>query len=216
MSSVLAAVLGGLVVVGVAVLDGGPEAILAGAVLGAASGQRTAWCARAAATSVASRVRAPPDAQLRHPAGADGAVGLGAHLCDRLLLEHLGRSPRSGTYAMANRLASVLLLVVTAFAIAFSPFALELRTRDPEHERPARTGAHGAGDGARGGRSRASVFAREATEACWRLHSRRRQTPSACCALGRCFFGIASVRDARDQHRAQDHIFAAYSASAPS
>ena len=63
---------------------------------------------------------------------------------------------------MANRLASILLLSVTAFTIAFPPFALDLRTREPERERAlARTRTDRTGHRSRPHRCGLSVFARE-------------------------------------------------------
>ncbi len=43
-----------------------------------------------------------------------------------------------GQYAIANRLALGLLLIVSAFGIAYSPFMLALHAEDPEAERQVR------------------------------------------------------------------------------
>ena len=139
-SSVLTAVLGGLVsVTGVTLLDGGPEAMLAGAVLGAASGG--AYGLVRARGRYSGQFSLP---ELRRmlsygiPLVPTALSVWALTFVDRLLLENLGSLNDVGNYAMANRLGSVPLLVVTAFSTAFSPFALDLRTREPERERAVR------------------------------------------------------------------------------
>lgn len=59
-------------------------------------------------------------------------------LADRFFL--LGYAPRSelGLYSLGVKLSNLLLFVVTAFAVAWSPFFLELYGRDPEQERQVR------------------------------------------------------------------------------
>jgi O-antigen/teichoic acid export membrane protein len=68
----------------------------------------------------------------------------GVNLVDRLLLTRLGGSAAqataaTGQYAVANRYASLLMFVVTAFALAFGPFQLSLWQEDPDLEKQVRT-----------------------------------------------------------------------------
>jgi O-antigen/teichoic acid export membrane protein len=57
---------------------------------------------------------------------------------DRIMLTKLSNLAEVGEYAVANRLALVLLLVVSAFGIAYSPFMLSLHNEDAEAERKLR------------------------------------------------------------------------------
>jgi O-antigen/teichoic acid export membrane protein len=57
---------------------------------------------------------------------------------DRLFLLHYSGEEDVGLYGVAVRLSNLLLLVVTAFSLAWSPFALGLHQRDPNSERLAR------------------------------------------------------------------------------
>ncbi len=57
---------------------------------------------------------------------------------DRILLTKLASLKEVGEYAVANRLALGLLLIVSAFGIAYSPFMLSLHSEDPEAERQVR------------------------------------------------------------------------------
>lgn len=59
-------------------------------------------------------------------------------LIDRLMLAHLADLEELGQYALANRLAVPVMLVVTALGLAFSPFILSLHQSDPERERHVR------------------------------------------------------------------------------
>jgi O-antigen/teichoic acid export membrane protein len=59
-------------------------------------------------------------------------------LIDRLMLARLADLDELGQYALANRLAVPVLLVVTALGLAFSPFILSLHQSDPERERHVR------------------------------------------------------------------------------
>jgi O-antigen/teichoic acid export membrane protein len=54
---------------------------------------------------------------------------------DRILLTKLGSLNQVGQYAIANRLALALLLLVSAFGIAYSPFMLALHGEDPAAEK---------------------------------------------------------------------------------
>jgi O-antigen/teichoic acid export membrane protein len=62
-------------------------------------------------------------------------------LIDRLMLRHLGSLAEVGQYAVANRVASLLLLVVTAFALAFGPYIFSIYSEDPEMEKAVRAKA---------------------------------------------------------------------------
>ncbi|MGH2901922.1 MAG: lipopolysaccharide biosynthesis protein [Solirubrobacteraceae bacterium] len=67
------------------------------------------------------------------------AVSLWAlSLIDRLMLSRLADLEELGQYAVANRIASPVLLLVTALSLAFSPFILSLYQTDPEHEKRVR------------------------------------------------------------------------------
>ncbi len=60
---------------------------------------------------------------------------------DRLFVLHYADLSDLGIYALGIRLSNVLLLAVTAFAFAWSPFILDLFSRDPEGEPPVRARA---------------------------------------------------------------------------
>ena len=212
-SSVLAAVLGGVVsVAGVTLLDGGPEAMLAGAVLGAASGAAFGMV-RARGRYVGRFSRPELRRMLSYgiPLVPTALSVWALTFVDRLLLEHLGSLSEVGQYAMANRLASVLLLAVTAFAIAFSPFALDLRTRDPERERAARarvltvliTVLALIG-------TVLSVFARELLAVLAPAFEDAANTVGLLC-LGTLLYGVASVVMLEISIARRTHIFAVYS-----
>lgn len=57
---------------------------------------------------------------------------------DRFFLLHYSGEDELGLYAVAVRLASLLLLGVTAFSLAWSPLMLDLHVRDPDSERVLR------------------------------------------------------------------------------
>lgn len=59
-------------------------------------------------------------------------------LIDRVMLARLADLDELGQYALANRLAVPVLIVVTALALAFSPFILSLHQSDPEREKRVR------------------------------------------------------------------------------
>ena len=213
-SSVVAAVLGGIVsVVGVAVLDGGPQAMLAGGVLGAAAGGAYGMV-RARGRYIGRFSRSELRRMLSYglPLVPTALSVWALTFVDRLLLEHLGSLSQVGEYAMANRLASIVLLVVTAFGIAFSPFALDLRTREPERERMVRAQALTAlvtvlaliG-------AALSVFARELLAVLAPAFEEAANTVGLLC-LGTLFFGIASVVMLEISIARRTHIFAVYSA----
>lgn len=213
-SSILAAVLGGIVsVIGVAVLNGGPQAMLAGGVLGAAT-SATYGMLRARGRYVGRFSRVELRRMLSYGAPlVPTALSIWALVfVDRLLLQHLGSLSQVGEYAVANRLASLLLLAVTAFGIAFSPFALDLRTRNPEHERAVRAQALTAVVSVLAViAATTSVFAREALRVLAPSFEGATKAVGLLC-LGTLLYGIASIVMLEISIARKTHIFAAYSA----
>jgi len=59
-------------------------------------------------------------------------------LVDRIILSRLGSLSEVGEYAVANRLALLLLIGMTAFLFALSPFLLSTYSEDPQLEKAAR------------------------------------------------------------------------------
>jgi O-antigen/teichoic acid export membrane protein len=59
-------------------------------------------------------------------------------LVDRIILSRLGSLSEVGEYAVANRLALLLLIGMTAFLFALSPFLLATYSKAPEQEKAAR------------------------------------------------------------------------------
>src|SRR5581483_9053278 len=57
---------------------------------------------------------------------------------DRIMLSKLANLAEVGEYAVANRLGLVLLLLVSAFGIAYAPFMLSLHAEDEDLERRVR------------------------------------------------------------------------------
>src|ERR1019366_5605568 len=57
---------------------------------------------------------------------------------DRIMLTKLANLNEVGQYAIANRLALALMLLVSAFAVAYSPFMLALHAEDEAAERRVR------------------------------------------------------------------------------
>lgn len=70
-----------------------------------------------------------------------GAMAWVLQFSDRLFLLHYVSLHDVGLYALGVRLASLLLFVVAAFALAWSPFILDLYARDPKAEPPVRARA---------------------------------------------------------------------------
>ncbi|MGB2873854.1 MAG: oligosaccharide flippase family protein [Gaiellaceae bacterium] len=62
-------------------------------------------------------------------------------LIDRIILSRLGSLSQVGQYAIANRLAGLLLIVLTAFLFALTPFLLATYSENPEQEKAARARA---------------------------------------------------------------------------
>ena len=56
-------------------------------------------------------------------------------LIDRVMLARLADLDEVGQYAVANRVAMPVLLIVTALGVAFSPFILSIYQTDPEREK---------------------------------------------------------------------------------
>jgi O-antigen/teichoic acid export membrane protein len=65
-------------------------------------------------------------------------AGWALALVDRVILARLGNLSQVGEYAIANRLASLLLIGMTAFLFALSPFLLATYSKDAAQERAAR------------------------------------------------------------------------------
>jgi O-antigen/teichoic acid export membrane protein len=59
-------------------------------------------------------------------------------LIDRVMLARLADLDAVGQYAVANRVATPVLLAVTALSLALSPFILSIHQSDPERERQVR------------------------------------------------------------------------------
>jgi O-antigen/teichoic acid export membrane protein len=59
-------------------------------------------------------------------------------LVDRILLRHLDTLDSVGEYAVANRVANVLLLVVSGFSLAFGPYIFSIYSEDRATERQVR------------------------------------------------------------------------------
>jgi O-antigen/teichoic acid export membrane protein len=59
-------------------------------------------------------------------------------LVDRIILAHLGSLAQVGEYAIANRLASLLTIGMTAFLFALTPFLFATYSEDPAAEKAAR------------------------------------------------------------------------------
>ena len=62
----------------------------------------------------------------------------GVAFLDRIMLSQLANLADVGEYAIAARFATVVMLGITAFGLAFSPFLLSLWSEDPETERRVR------------------------------------------------------------------------------
>jgi O-antigen/teichoic acid export membrane protein len=59
-------------------------------------------------------------------------------LIDRVMLANLADLDEVGQYAMANRVAIPVMLIVVALQLSFSPFILSIYQSDPEHEKRVR------------------------------------------------------------------------------
>lgn len=70
-----------------------------------------------------------------------GLAVWGLSFVDRFLLVGLSSLREVGEYAIANRLATVVLFLVTAFGTAFSPFIMSIYSEDREAERQVRARA---------------------------------------------------------------------------
>jgi O-antigen/teichoic acid export membrane protein len=145
-SSFISAIVGGLLgVAAVLTLDGGVEDVLWGAAIGLAlAAVYGFWKLRGVLAPEVSR----PELRRMLAFGLPlipAALSLWAvSFIDRLLLQHLSSLAVVGEYAIANRVSSVVLFGVTAFGLAFAPFALDLHTRDARQERLIRAQAMNA------------------------------------------------------------------------
>lgn len=116
-------------------VDGAFVGVLAGWVVGAVYGLALVWRRLLARPS-----RAELGVMLRYGLPLiPVALSLWAlSLIDRVMLSRLADLDELGQYALANRLAVPVMLIVTALALAFAPFILSLHQRDPEREKVVR------------------------------------------------------------------------------
>jgi O-antigen/teichoic acid export membrane protein len=142
-SATLAAVISGGLGVGLVLgTDIGIEAVLIGAVAGNAA------AALFGLAVTARELRAPVS---RSELSTMLAFGLplipaaaalwGLSFLDRVMLSRLGELSEVGEYAVAARFSMVLMLTVSAFGLAFSPFVLSLWSEDAETEKRIRARA---------------------------------------------------------------------------
>jgi O-antigen/teichoic acid export membrane protein len=139
MSALAAAVTTGLSVAGVLAFDwhvnGVFVAAFAGNAIAAAYGLLAVW------RWLKGRFSAP---ELRSmlayglPLVPNALAAWALALVDRIILSRLGSLSEVGEYAVANRLALILLIGMTAFLFALSPFLLATYAEDPEQEKAAR------------------------------------------------------------------------------
>jgi O-antigen/teichoic acid export membrane protein len=142
-SATLAAVISGGLSVGLVLwTDVGVEAVLIGAVAG------NAVAALFGLAVTAREYRAPVSrSELRTmlafglPLIPAAAALWGLSFLDRVMLSRLGELSEVGEYAVAARFAMVLMLAVSAFGLAFSPFVLSLWSEDAETEKRVRARA---------------------------------------------------------------------------
>ena len=136
----------------------------------------------------------------------------GLTFADRFMLRALSTTAEVGLYTVANQIAGVMLFVVNAFSLAFSPYILSLYADDPEFEKRARaqtlvyltivlsTGAASLG-----------AFSRELVS----LLAQRPQYAAAyetiaLLAAGSVAFGLNAVTLAGISYRRATHWFAIY------
>ncbi|HST18006.1 MAG TPA: oligosaccharide flippase family protein [Gaiellaceae bacterium] len=136
-SSVLAAIVSaGVAIVLVVAFDVGVEAIFYGAIFG--NLLAVVYGAVVCRHDIGLRFSVP-DLKVMLAYGlplVPAALALWAlALIDRLLLNRLTDLAEVGQYAVANRLASLLMLGVSAFALAFGPYIFSLYAEDPEAEK---------------------------------------------------------------------------------
>ena len=116
-------------------LEGPFIGILAGAVVGAVYGLALVWRELTARPS-----RRELSIMLRFgvPLIPTALSLWSLTVIDRVMLGRLADLDELGQYAIAVRIGMPVLLIVTAFAVAFSPFTFSLYQRDPEHEKRVR------------------------------------------------------------------------------
>lgn len=141
MTSALIAALGGsgVALTAVLVLDRGVEGVffgtLVGALLSVAYNAVTGWAA-------IGRTFSRPELRTMLAFGLPllpAALSLWVlQFLDRIMLSKLGTLSDVGQYAVANRIAMPLLLLVTAFATAYAPFLLSLFSTDAGAEKQLR------------------------------------------------------------------------------
>jgi O-antigen/teichoic acid export membrane protein len=139
-TTLIAAVLStSIALIGVTALDWEVTGVFVGGVVGssaaAAFGLATVWGSLAARFSLQELKRMLAYGLPLVPA-AVAAWALA--LIDRIILSRLGSLSEVGQYAIANRLASLLLIGLTAFLFALTPFLLSVYSEDPGKEKAAR------------------------------------------------------------------------------
>jgi len=139
-SSILASfVAGGLGVLAVVVFDMNVRGVFVGLIAG---NLLSAVYAGTVLRSDIDRQFSPAELRIMFKYGLPLiAVGVGAWaltLVDRIMLSRLGSLAGVGEYAVANRVANVLLLGVTGFALAFGPYIFSIYSEDRELERVVR------------------------------------------------------------------------------
>ena len=117
----------------------------------------------------------------------------GVAFLDRIMLSQLGNLADVGEYAVAARFATVVMLAVTAFGLAFSPFLLSLWSEDPETERLVRSRTLTYLSAGLAGLSLAlGLFAREIIAVVAPAFEEAHELVGVLC-MGVTFFGIANV-----------------------
>jgi O-antigen/teichoic acid export membrane protein len=138
-SALAAAVAAGVGIAAVVAFDRGPEGVFIGVIAA------NALAALYGAIVVRRDVGTRPSS---HELGKMLAYGLplvpaglamwALALVDRIMLNKLGTLADVGQYAVANRIASVLLLGVTGFVLAFGPYVFSIYSQDRELEKVVR------------------------------------------------------------------------------
>lgn len=135
-SAVLAAVVGSTVtIVLLAATDAGPEAVYYGMAAGAAGALLLNLVM--AGRALGLRFSVPHLRRLAAFGGPlvfSGLAGWSLVLVDRIILVQFVNLSDVGYYALANRIAGVLLIGTYAFASAWTPYVLDLFTDDPDDE----------------------------------------------------------------------------------
>jgi O-antigen/teichoic acid export membrane protein len=215
-SATLAAVISGGLGVGLVLwTDVGIEAVLIGAVAGNAAS------ALFGLAVTAGEFRAPVSrSELRTmlayglPLIPAAAALWGLSFLDRVMLSRLGNLSDVGEYAVAARFSMVLMLTVSAFGLAFSPFVLSLWSEDAETEKLIRARALTYLTIVLAGLSLLlALFARELTSIVAPAFDNAYEVVGILC-FGVTLFGISSVTMTGIMLVRRTRLFAIYSAAA--